>query len=55
MRYTLPLFMLASHPAYAHSVALPHSHEISHLPVLSALALVTITGILAYLKARASK
>jgi len=47
--------MLASHPAYAHSVALPHSHEISYLTVLSALALVTITGILAYLKARAFK
>ena len=55
MKYTLPLFILASHPAYAHSLALPHSHEISYLPVLSALALVTITGILAYLRARASK
>jgi hypothetical protein len=55
MKYTLPLFILASHPAYAHSLALPHTHQISYLPILSAFALVIITGMLAYLKAAVSK
>ena len=55
MKYIAPLFALIAAPVRAHSVMLPHAHEVSFTPVFAGLAAIALGGLLALLHTRSVK